>query len=336
MTDRVAVVGAGSWGTTLADLLARKAMPVRLWAYETEVATAINGERRNTTYLPEIELHAGVEATADLSEALTDAGVVVSVTPSQHVRAVLSGAAGHLRDDATVISASKGIETATLQTMAEVLDDVLPDPVNGHLCFLSGPSFALEVARRAPTAVTVASHHPRLAREVQELFQTDYFRVYTSTDVPGVELGGALKNVIALGAGMATGLGLGHNTLAALITRGLAEITRLGVAMGANPITFAGLAGMGDLLLTCTGGLSRNRRVGEELGRGRTLDEVLGEMRMVAEGVETARATRELARRTGVEMPIAEEVYAVLFEDRSPETAVRNLMTREPKPEVWQ
>ncbi len=235
-----------------------------------------------------------------------------------------------------VVSASKGIETSSLQTMAEVLDEVLPEPVNGHLCFLSGPTFALEVARRVPTAVTVASHHPRLGRRAQDLFQTDYFRVYTSTDVPGVELGGALKNVIALAAGMATGLGLGHNALAALITRGLAEITRLGVALGANPMTFAGLAGMGDLILTCTGGLSRNRRVGEQLGRGRKLAEVLGEMKMVAEGVETTRATLSLAQRTGVEMPIAEEVHAVLFEGRPPDNAVQNLMAREPKPEVWQ
>lgn len=336
MRERIGVIGAGSWGTTLANLLSLKGHEVVVWSFEADVAEAINVEHRNVTYLPDIALDEGLRATVDLCEAVEGAGVVLSVTPSQHVRGVIAGVAETLRPETLVVSASKGIETASLQTMAEVLDDVLPEPVNGHLCFLSGPTFAVEVAKQEPTAVTVASHHPRLARQAQALFQTAYFRVYTSTDVPGVELGGAVKNVIALAAGMATGLGLGHNTIAALITRGLAEITRLGVALGANPMTFAGLAGMGDLILTCTGGLSRNRSVGEQLGRGRALDEVLGEMKMVAEGVETARATHRLAQREGVEMPIAAEVYAVLFDGRPPATAVRNLMTREPKPEVWE
>ncbi len=336
MTERVAVIGAGSWGTTLANLLAKKGHDVRLWSYEADVADAINRDHANPIYLPDISLAGTLRATTEIGEAVRDAGVILQVTPSQHVRDVLRGARHHIAADAVVVSASKGIETTTLETMAEVLDEALPEPVNGRLAFLSGPTFALEVAREAPTAVTVASQSPKLARRAQALFQTDYLRVYTSPDVPGVELGGALKNVIALAAGMATGLGLGHNTLAALITRGLAEITRLGVALGANPMTFAGLAGMGDLILTCTGKLSRNRSVGEQLGRGRTLDEVLAEMKMVAEGVETTRATCELAARRGVEMPIANEVRAVLFEGRPPAEAVRNLMTREPKPEVWE
>jgi glycerol-3-phosphate dehydrogenase (NAD(P)+) len=336
MTERVAVIGAGSWGTTLANLLAKKGHTVRIWSYEADVAEAINRDRANPIYLPEIPLADTLQATADIGEAVRGAGVLLQVTPSQHVRTVLRTAREHIAADAVVVSASKGIETTTLETMAEVLDETLPEPVNSRLAFLSGPTFALEVAREVPTAVTVASQSPKLARHIQELFQTDYLRVYTSPDVPGVELGGALKNVIALAAGMATGLGLGYNTLAALITRGLAEITRLGVALGANPMTFAGLAGMGDLILTCTGKLSRNRSVGEQLGRGRRLEDVLSEMKMVAEGVETTRATCELAKRRGVEMPIANEVRAVLFEGRPPAEAVRNLMTREPKPEVWE
>jgi glycerol-3-phosphate dehydrogenase (NAD(P)+) len=336
VTERIAVVGAGSWGTTLANLLAKKGHEVRVWSYESDVAESINRDRANSVYLPDIPLVEPLRATPDIDEAVTDATVIVQVTPSQHVRTVMRSAHDRIPPDAIVVSASKGIETSTLETMAEVLDEVLPEPVNSRLSFLSGPTFALEVAREVPTAVTVASQSPKLARRVQALFQTDYLRVYTSPDVPGVELGGALKNVIALAAGMATGLGLGYNTLAALITRGLAEITRLGVALGANPMTFAGLAGMGDLILTCTGKLSRNRSVGEQLGRGRALDDVLSEMKMVAEGVETTRATCELATRRGVEMPIADEVRAVLFEGRPPAEAVRNLMTREPKPEVWE
>jgi glycerol-3-phosphate dehydrogenase (NAD(P)+) len=336
MTERIAVIGAGSWGTTLANLLAKKGHAVRIWSYEADVAEAINRDAANPTYLPDVPLATTLEATAEIGDAVRDAGVILQVTPSQHVRTVVQSARAAIAPDAVVVSASKGIETRTLETMAELLDEALPEPVNSRLAFLSGPTFALEVAREVPTAVTVASQSPKLARRIQALFQTDYLRVYTSPDVPGVELGGALKNVIALAAGMATGLGLGYNTLAALITRGLAEITRLGVALGANPMTFAGLAGMGDLILTCTGTLSRNRSVGEQLGRGRALKDVLSEMKMVAEGVETTRATCELAERRGVEMPIANEVRAVLFEGRPPAEAVRNLMTREPKPEVWE
>jgi glycerol-3-phosphate dehydrogenase (NAD(P)+) len=335
MNEQIAVVGAGSWGTTLANLLAKKGHAVRLWAFEPEVVAAVNEQRRNVVYLPDVELAEGLEATGELTRAVADAGVVVSVSPSQHVRPVMRQAVPALSPDALVVSASKGIETRTLETMAEVLDEVLPVPLQRRVCFLSGPSFAAEVAQEHPTAVTVASRDSEVARQVQDLFQTDYFRVYTTHDVTGVELGGALKNVIAVAAGMAAGLGLGHNTRAALITRGLAEMTRLGIALGANPLTFAGLAGMGDLILTCTGELSRNRSVGFALGKGRRLQDVLGEMRMVAEGVETARAAHALARREGIEMPIVAEVHAVLFEERTPAHAVRNLMLREPKPEFW-
>jgi glycerol-3-phosphate dehydrogenase (NAD(P)+) len=336
MSERIGVIGAGSWGTTLANLLAKKGHPVRLWSFEEDVTAAIAGERENTVYLPGVALDDRLEPTSDIGEAVAGADVVVSVSPSQHVRAVMGAAAKALRDDALVVSASKGIETRSLETMAEVLEGVLPSSMHRRLCFLSGPSFATEVSLEHPTAVTLGCRDKQAALLGQKLFQTEYFRVYTTHDVVGVELGGALKNVMALAAGMAAGLGLGHNTRSALITRGLAEMSRLGVALGANPLTFAGLAGMGDLILTCTGDLSRNRTVGYQLGQGRSLSDVLGEMRMVAEGVETSRAAHALAEREGIEMPIVAEVHAVLFEGRSAEEAVRNLMLREPKPELWQ
>jgi glycerol-3-phosphate dehydrogenase (NAD(P)+) len=335
MSQVIGVVGAGSWGTALANLLAKKGHDVRLWSYEEDVTKAIEEERCNTVYLPEIELSENLSATSDLAAAVSGVDVVLSVSPSQHVRRVMTAAAPAIPENALVMSASKGIETSTLETMAEVLEDTLPGNRSRRFAFLSGPSFAAEVAREHPTAVTVASRSGEAARAAQDLFQTDYFRVYTSHDVVGVELGGALKNVMALAAGMVAGLGFGHNTMAALITRGLAELTRLALAMGASERTLAGLSGMGDLILTCTGDLSRNRTVGVELGKGRTLDDVLSKMRMVAEGVETTRATHELARREGIDMPIVAQVHAVLFEDRPAEEAVRTLMQREPKPEFW-
>jgi glycerol-3-phosphate dehydrogenase (NAD(P)+) len=333
--ERIAVIGAGSWGTALADLLAGQGLPTTLWSYEPEPADAINREHRNVRYLPEVALDPRLRATTDLEEAVRDATLVLSVSPSHVVRQVMGQAAAHLRRDALVVSASKGIENRTLHTMDAVLGEVLPPEVAERAVYLSGPSFALEVAQRLPTAVTVASRSAEAAERAQSIFQTPYFRVYTSSDVAGVELGGALKNVIAIAAGVVDGLGFGHNTLAALITRGLAEITRLGVALGAQPLTFAGLAGMGDLILTCTGALSRNRSVGVELGKGRSLDEILGGMFMVAEGVRTSRSARDLAIREGIEMPIVEEVFAVLFEGRQPRAAVENLMLREPKSEQW-
>jgi glycerol-3-phosphate dehydrogenase (NAD(P)+) len=335
MGERVAVIGGGSWGTALANLLAKKDLPVVVWSYEADVADAINTQHRNSRYLSEIELDPGLRATSSLSDAVADASFVVSVSPAQHTRRVLEEAAPSLRDDVIVIGASKGIETTSLKTMAQVHAEMLPRAAASRACFLSGPSFALEVAQEQPTAVTIASHDSGAAAQAQELFQTPYFRCYTSDDVVGVEVGGSLKNVIAVASGMAAGLGLGHNATAALITRGLAEITRLAVQLGANPLTLSGLAGMGDLILTCTGGLSRNRHVGVELGRGRSLDDVLGEMTMIAEGVETTRAAHALARRVQIEMPIVAEVHAVLFEGRSAADALENLMLREPKAELW-
>ena len=332
---RAAVIGAGSWGTALANLLALKGHGVSIWSYEADVAEAINHTHENPKYMRGISLEPAVRATVDLADAVTGADVVLNVTPSQHVRRVMTEAGRYFGDRTLVVSASKGIETSSLKTMAEVLEEVLPGTSGAHACFLSGPSFALEVARRMPTAVAMASHHEESALRAQQLFQAPFFRVYTNPDVIGVELGGALKNVIAIAAGMATGLQLGHNALAALITRGLAEIARLGIARGANPLTFSGLAGMGDLILTCTGELSRNRSVGVSLGQGKSIEEILGGMYMVAEGVETTRAAHALARQAGIEMPIVAEMHGVLFEARTPREALENLMLREPKPEQW-
>jgi glycerol-3-phosphate dehydrogenase (NAD(P)+) len=335
VTERIAVVGAGSWGTALAGLLAGKGYPTVLWAFEEEVVESISTLHRNLRYLPDIDLDPRLRATGDIREAVEGATTVLSVSPSHVVRQVMTVAAAHISQDALVVSASKGIETDTLNTMDEVLAEILPAAVAARSVYLSGPSFALEVAQRHPTAVTVASRRADAAERAQEVFQAGHFRVYTSPDVRGVELGGALKNVIAIAAGAAEGLGFGHNTRAALITRGLAEITRLGVALGAQPETFAGLAGMGDLILTCTGELSRNRSVGLELGKGRSLDEILSGMNMVAEGVRTTRSARDLARRYGIEMPIVEEIHGLLFSGTQPRRAVENLMLRDPKPETW-
>lgn len=335
MSERVAVLGAGSWGTALANLLAGKGLDTVLWSHEPEVAHEINRAARNPRYLSAVALDPRLRATAAMEEAVSGAAFVVSVSPSHVVRSVMGQAAGHLRPEALVVSASKGIEIETLQTMDEVLAEVLPADVAANAAYLSGPSFALEVGLRYPTAVTMASHSDVAARRAQALFQTDYFRVYTHPDVRGVEIAGSLKNVIAIASGVVDGLGYGNNTRAALITRGLAEMTRLGVALGADPLTFSGLAGMGDLILTCTGTLSRNHFVGVELGRGRALDEILAEMTMVAEGVRTTRSARDLAARLGVAMPIVEEVYGVLFEGGAPARALERLMLREPKAERW-
>ena len=334
MTQRIAVLGAGSWGTTLGNLLAKKGHDVVIWSFEPDVASEINDSSRNSRYLKGITLSGRLSATPSVTDAVQNAGVVVSVTPAQHVRRVMADAGSVIESDALIVSASKGIEMSSLETMAEVMLDTVQDARN-RVAFLSGPSFALEVAREQPTAVAMASYSEPAARRAQELFQASYFRVYTNSDVMGVELGGSLKNVIAIAAGMASGLGLGHNTLAALITRGLAEIARLGVARGANPLTFSGLAGMGDLILTCTGELSRNRSVGVALGQGRSLAEILGDMYMVAEGVDTTRAAHALAHKAGIEMPIVAQVHAVLFEGRSAKDALELLMLRGPKPEQW-
>lgn len=330
---RVAVVGAGSWGTALSAVLAKKGHDVCLWAFEPEVAEQITQGQENVSYLPGIGLPENLKSSSDLATALQGAEIVVSVSPAQVVGSVMAEAARYIEDDALVVSASKGIETKTLRRMDEVISEALSPAQTAGFTVLSGPSFALEVAKEIPTAVVAASESPDAALSVQDLFQTDYFRVYTGSDVVGAELGGALKNVMALGAGIAAGVGGGHNTLAALITRGLAEMRRLGVAMGAQASTFSGLAGMGDLVLTCTGTLSRNRTVGFRLGQGEALEGILGEMSGVAEGVATTQAVHDLAAQYGVEMPIAEEVFGILTLGADPEQALKNLMQRDPKPE---
>jgi glycerol-3-phosphate dehydrogenase (NAD(P)+) len=331
----VAVVGAGSWGTALANLLAKKGHTVRMWSFEADVAATINAAHENTKYMRGVALAPTLTASTELESVIRGADAILSISPAQHVRGVMQQAAPFIGEDALVISASKGIEIGSLKTMAQVLAEVLPKNVAANSTYLSGPSFALEVAREQPTAVTIAGRQEDATTAAQHLFRTPYFRAYTSEDVIGIELGGALKNVIAVAAGMGIGLGLGHNATAALITRGLAEISRLGIKLGANPLTLAGLSGMGDLILTCTGDLSRNRHVGVDLGKGRRIEDILGEMVMVAEGVQTSRAAYMLAQRSEIEMPIVEEVYAVLFEGRTAREAVENLMLREPKPELW-
>ncbi len=331
---RAAVVGAGAWGTALAKVLTDAGHEVCLWSYEPEVADAIN-ERGENPYLEGIRLPAALTAEADMGRAVRGAQLVVSVSPSQVVRHVMAEAGAFIDPEALVVSASKGIELGTWLRMDQVLAEVLSPGLTERFSVLSGPSFAREVAMGAPTAVVVASGDQEAAARVQGAFQTPWFRAYTNLDVVGVELGGALKNVVALAAGMSAGLGYGHNTMAALITRGLAEMTRLGVALGARQATFYGLAGMGDLVLTCTGSLSRNRTVGFRLGQGESLDEILADMTAVAEGVKTASGVRELARRHQVEMPITEQVFAIVEEGRSPPEALRALMERDPKPEEW-
>lgn len=322
-----AVIGGGSWGTALATVLSTKG-PVKIWAIEPEVVAGINRDHRNPQFMRGFDLPHEITATLDLGEALTGAALICVVVPTHALRGVMARAAPHLTPGVPIVTASKGIENDSLMTMEEVLSATLPRALRADLAFLSGPSFAQETIQRMPTVVTIAARFHEVAEEAQRAFATDWFRVYTSEDVTGVELGGALKNVIAIAAGVAAGLGLGHNTRAALLTRGVAEITRLAVARGANPLTLSGLSGMGDLILTCTGELSRNRQVGEALGRGRRLDEVLAGMNEVAEGVRTAKSAYELAAREGVEMPITTEVYRMLYQDKPPTQVVRDLMSR--------
>jgi glycerol-3-phosphate dehydrogenase (NAD(P)+) len=328
--SRVAVVGAGSWGTALANMLALKGERVVLWAYEPEVAAEINARHRNDLFLSEAPLEPALQATTDIAHAVDGADVVISAAPSHAVRAVMASAAPSLPSGTLIISASKGLEQAGLKRMTEVLSDVVPQ---ASIVALSGPTFAREVYERQPTAATVAGALPAALR-AQQILTTPHFRTYTNEDVIGVELGGALKNVVAIAAGILEGLGLGNNPRAALITRGLAEIARLGVAMGAQPLTFAGLAGMGDLVLTATGPLSRNRSLGVELGRGATLEQVQAKRLSVAEGVGTAKAALALGARVGVELPIAREVARVLFEGKPARQAIADLMERTLKAEA--
>jgi glycerol-3-phosphate dehydrogenase (NAD(P)+) len=333
---KIAIIGGGSWGTALALALtrARREHGVALWVHDARLAESLAITRENSMYMPEYKLPERVEVTAELKRALHDAHIVVGVMPSAHAREVYEAAAPHLAKDAVIVSVTKGLELHTSLRMSEVIREVCGAEIGARVAVLSGPSFAREVARGDPTAVVIASHDAAVAAELQDEFSGATLRLYTNDDVVGVELCGALKNVIAIAAGVCAGIGLGANTTASLVTRGLAEITRLACALGAKRDTIAGLAGMGDLVLTCTGALSRNRYVGYELGAGRTLPEILSSMRMVAEGVGTAATALDLAKRAGgIEMPITEQMHAVLYEGRGPKDAIRELMERRLKSE---
>jgi len=326
LTKRVTVIGGGSWGTTLAFLLADKGYPVKLWLYEKDLAQQIQRGRENSLYLPGVKLPYSITATNSFEEAVAGCELILFVVPSHVTRSVLIQLAPYLSAGIPMVCATKGIENDTLMLMSEVLMDVLPAEHHPRLAFLSGPSFAKEACQRLPTAVSLAAGDHNLAVQLQAILASPYFKVFTTTDIVGVQVGGALKNVIALAAGGADGMGFGTNTRAALITRGLVEIMRLGVAMGAQARTFYGLSGMGDLVLTCTGELSRNRTVGFKIGQGMKLPEILAEMKMVAEGVNTTKSAYQLAQKLQVKMPIVEQVYAVLFHEKDPREAVTDLM----------
>jgi glycerol-3-phosphate dehydrogenase (NAD(P)+) len=332
--SKVGVIGAGSWGTTLANLLAQKDLDVHLWVREDEVFQQITNERINKVFLPHVKLNPKLTVVKSFEEALFEKELVLLAVPSHVFRQVLEGIQPYLTSDMKIMAATKGIETETLMMMSEVAEDVFSGMDMENYACLAGPSFAKEVSKKYPTAVTVACRNETHVEELQHLFHTDFFRVYVSHDLVGVQLGGALKNVIAIAAGAADGLNFGHNARSALITRGLAEITRLGVAMGANPHTFAGLAGLGDLVLTCTGDMSRNRTVGLKIGKGMQLQEITAHMKMVAEGINTTRSAYELAKKMNVEMPIIKEVYEVLYHGKDPMEAVKELMGRELKVEL--
>jgi glycerol-3-phosphate dehydrogenase (NAD(P)+) len=325
----IAVIGAGSWGTTLASLLAEKDYDVSLWAFETEVIESVRETGTNQVYLPGIQLPAGLKVTDNIEDAVKKSRYILNVVPTQFTRAVFKNVISFIPENAIIISASKGIEQGSLLTVSSILKEIC-----GHrVAVISGPSFAKEVIRKLPTAVTLATEDLDAGLILQEIFNTQYFRVYTNSDMVGVELGGALKNVIAIASGISDGLGLGHDARAALITRGLAEMVRLGVSMGADERTFSGLSGLGDLVLTCTGPLSRNYSVGVNLGQGMKLNEILSSTKSVAEGVATALSAYELSLKQKVEMPIVEQIYEVIYKGKSPDQAVTMLMNRNLKSE---
>ncbi|HEY4885942.1 MAG TPA: NAD(P)H-dependent glycerol-3-phosphate dehydrogenase [Myxococcales bacterium] len=330
---RAAVIGGGSWGTALAAVLGGNGHEVVVWAHDPDVARALTEKHENPKYLRGLRLPDRVSGAHDLGQALAGAELVVAASPSHVTRAVMSDALPALPKATPIVCATKGIENDSLLTMHEVLEDVLPAEMHPYLVCLSGPSFAKETVLRLPTAVVVASPWEKMAQRVQRWFSNDYFRVYTSIDVAGVELGGSLKNVCAIAAGISDGMGFGSNTRAAIMTRGLAELVRLAVKKGANPLTLSGLAGMGDLVLTCTGELSRNRAVGLGLGRGERLRDILAGMTQVAEGVRTAKSVHDLAQKLGVDVPLHEAIYRILYEELPPKAALQSLTSRELKSE---
>ncbi|MBF0518678.1 MAG: NAD(P)-dependent glycerol-3-phosphate dehydrogenase [Nitrospirae bacterium] len=327
--EKITVIGAGSWGTVLANMLALKGNTVTLWAYETETVQSILKNGVNETFMPELKLSPNVKPTNAINEAIDSVKYVLFTVPSQFLRKVLGLIKSNLPPDAVVVTAVKGIEKVTLMTASAIIRDFLPNEVTA----LSGPSFANEVALKKPAAVSLGVTNDSVGHTLQDIFNTEYFRVYTNDDIVGVELGGALKNVIAIASGISDGLSLGYNARAALITRGLSEIVRLGVKMGARERTFSGLSGIGDLVLTCTGALSRNYSVGKKMGMGLMLDDIVKSMKAVAEGVETSQSAYELSVKHSVEMPIVEQVYKVIHQGKDPGLAVKELMSRELKRE---
>lgn len=330
---KIAVLGAGGWGTTLAILLHYNGHSITLWEYQKSYARELNKKRINIDYLPGIKIPEEIKITYDLDESSDDKNLIVLAVPSQFLRKIVKKISYNSVKDAVLASVSKGIEKDSLMTMSQMLLDVHPSLSETQIGVISGPSHAEEVSRRIPTAVVAASVDLDTSKTIQAAFMTSYFRVYSSTDILGVELGGAFKNIIAIGAGIIEGAGFGDNTKAAIMTRGVAEISRLGLAMGARAETFAGLSGMGDLIVTCMSKHSRNRYVGEQIGKGRKIKEVLKSMEQVAEGVDTTRSAKELAEKNNIETPITNEVYKILYEDKDPIKATTDLMTRDMKTE---
>jgi glycerol-3-phosphate dehydrogenase (NAD(P)+) len=334
MLNPIGIIGAGGWGIALAKLLADKGEQVTLWCHRAESFRELQENRESRTYLAGIVLPSSIGFTRSIEAAVTDKSLVICALPSHAVRGVIASAASYLSAETAVLCGTKGLEEESLKTMGEVLAETLGEPRKHKHLFLSGPTFALEVARGLPTAVTVAARFENIAEEVQAIMSTQNFRVYTSKDVVGVQMGGVIKNIIAIAAGISDGLNLGHNARAALITRGLAEMTRLAIRMGADPMTLAGLPGLGDLVLTCAGDLSRNRKVGIQIAQGKSLQEIVEGTRMVAEGIRNTRSVYMLARSLGTEMPIVEQMYKVIHESKKPAEAVRDLMQRSLKPEL--
>jgi glycerol-3-phosphate dehydrogenase (NAD(P)+) len=334
MLKVIGVIGAGGWGIALAKLLADKGGPVTLWCHGAESFRELQDSRESRAYLPGIILPSGIEITRSMAVAVADKSLVLCVVPSHTAREVMASAAPYLSPQAIVLCCTKGLEEGSSKTMGEVLGEIFGETQQQRHAFLSGPSFAIEVARGLPAAVTVAARLEDIAKDIQETLSTQNFRVYTSTDIIGVQMGGVIKNIIAIAAGISDGLNLGHNARAALVTRGLVEMTRLAVRMGAEPMTLAGLPGLGDLVLTCAGDLSRNRKVGLQIAEGKSAQEISRETRMVAEGVRNTRSVYRLAKRLGIEMPIVEQMYKVIYESKRPADAVRDLMQRSLKSEL--
>ncbi len=332
--ERICVIGAGSWGTTVAIMLADKGYNIHLWVYEEELWKLMLEERENPWYLPDVKIPSTVKLYNNLIEAIGGSDVIINALPSHAVKGIFSNIRNRIGPEAFVISLSKGFDPETHQTPSRVLASLIPSPANRRICVVSGPSFAREVAKKLPTAVVSACTDLEWAKKAQELLSTPYFRVYINRDITGVEIGGALKNIIAIAAGISDGLELGYNAKAALIARGLMEMMRFAAFMGAEPLTLCGLSGMGDLVLTCTGQLSRNYSTGIELGRGRSLKDIISSRRGVIEGIGTTRIVREISQRMGIEMPITNEVYEILFLNKPPRAALATLLSRQLKEEL--